>query len=96
MRSKTTKQFRDLLARQSPHVQAQARGAYRQFQRDPFSEGLNFEAVNPAQTIWSARVSSQFRVLGTRRHEEWDKIIWFWIGSHNAYDNLVARYRSRK
>ncbi len=36
----------------------------------------------------SARVTLDYRALATRREDRW---IWFWIGSHSDYDNLLKR-----
>ena len=83
MNSHTTKSFRDALKRLSPELRKQAREAYRQFQDDPFSPGLNFEEVNAAKRIWSARFTRGIRALGIRDRGD---ITWYWIGSHREYE----------
>jgi hypothetical protein len=38
------------------------------------------------QEIWSARVTSIYRVLAVKLPDE---NVWFWIGEHNLYDALT-------
>jgi hypothetical protein len=87
LRSVTTERFRRAFAVLPDQVQRQARGAYRQFARDPAHPGLHFKPVHAAAAIYSARVGLGYRALGTR---EGDTVIWFWIGSHADYDRLLA------
>ena len=72
----------------SPEIQSQAREAYEQFARDPFSPGLNFEEVNKSVGLWSCRVNDKVRVLGFR---EADEMLWFWIGTHAEYERRKQR-----
>jgi hypothetical protein len=50
---------------------------------NPHHPSLHFKKVGP---LWSARVGDQYRVLG--RDIE-GGVLWFWIGTHVAYDKLV-------
>jgi hypothetical protein len=36
--------------------------------------------------FWSARVGRDYRALARDREEG---LVWFWIGSHGAYDRLI-------
>jgi hypothetical protein len=90
MKSRAKRGFWKLFDSLSPEIQGQAYEAYEQFQRDPFSPGLNFEEVNKRVGLWSARVNDNVRVLGYR---EGDEIIWFWIGTHAEYDRRKRRGR---
>lgn len=83
MNSRTTKSFRDDLKKLSPDLRKQAREAYEQFERDPFSPGLNFEEINARKHIWSVRITRSFRALGICEH---NSITWYWIGSHREYE----------
>lgn len=56
------------------------------FIQNPFHPGLNFEEVDKKRSLWSARVTRGYRVLGIRDRGE---VIWFWIGSHQEYDRLI-------
>ena len=68
--------------------QIQARLAYQPFRRDAFHPSLRFKQVHPTRPIFSARVGLAYRALAVRAG---DDVIWFWIGSHADYDNLLAR-----
>jgi hypothetical protein len=42
----------------------------------------------PGSPIVSARVGRQYRVVGVL---EGDLVLWFWIGPHSEYDQLLKR-----
>jgi hypothetical protein len=46
--------------------------------------------VHATRPIFSVRVGLGYRALGVR---EGDEMIWFWIGSHADYDQLLSRMR---
>lgn len=83
MRSRTTKHFRQQLAKLPPPVRQLAKEAFQQFQQDPRHPGLRFKKVHPHKPIYSARISQDFRAVGVLRGPE---IIWFFVGSHKEYD----------
>jgi hypothetical protein len=84
--SKTSERFRSTFERLPPRVQSRARAAYRLFRRDPSHPSLQFKKIHPTRPIYSVRVGLAYRALGVR---EGDEIIWFWIGSHGDYDDLL-------
>jgi hypothetical protein len=88
MKSRITRRFRQLFAALPSHVQRQAREAYRLFLHNPAHPGLHFKQVHKTPTIYSARVGIGYRALGVL---EGDTMIWFWIGSHPAYDALLGQ-----
>lgn len=88
MNSRTTRQFRELLAALPRHVRQQAREAYRLFRDNPRHPGLHFKRVHEYPPIFSARVGIGFRAIGVR---DGNTIVWYWIGSHAEYDRLVAQ-----
>jgi len=51
---------------------------------DPFHPSLHFKKVG---RYWSVRAGIQYRALGTRYE---DTMIWFWIGDHTTYDQLIS------
>ncbi len=69
-------------------MQKQADEAFALFQQNPYHPGLHFKRVHSTQPIFSARVTRHYRALGVL---EGDTLIWFWIGSHADYDQLLAR-----
>ena len=90
MISHTTERFRKLLADLPKEIQRQAKEAYAQFQKDPYHPGLRFKRVHSRRPIYAVRISKDYRVLGIRQDSE---IIWFWIGSHSDYDNILKQLR---
>jgi len=88
VRSHTTAAFREAFSELPKSVQEQARRAYRQFQRDPWHPGLRFKQVHPRLPIYSVRLSKGYRAVGQRSEEH---IVWFWVGSHADYDNLLSQ-----
>ncbi len=88
MKSYTTLRFRKALQQLPESVQRQARAAYRIFRQNPQHPSLHFKQVHPIRSIYSVRVSRNYRALGVR---DGDEIVWFWIGSHANYDQLLSR-----
>jgi hypothetical protein len=64
-------------------IRAAADKQFALLKSDSRHPSLHFKKVG---SLWSARVGSQYRVLGK---EIEDGIVWFWIGSHADYDRLV-------
>jgi hypothetical protein len=90
MKSKVTKEFRELLRHLPIEVRRHAYSAYRQFKHDPQYPGLHFKQVGDNPPVYSARVGIGYRALGVRRGG--DTILWFWIGTHAEYDKIIARW----
>lgn len=87
MKSRRTKDFRELLRALPKDVRRQAYEAYEQFKNDPFHPSLQFKRVSRAEPIYSARIGIKYRALGLRDPD--DLITWFWIGSHAEYDQWL-------
>jgi len=51
---------------------------------DPRHPSLRFKRVGP---YWSVRIGLRYRALAKERSE---RLVWFWIGTHDRYDELVA------
>jgi hypothetical protein len=88
MNSRTTREFRKLLAALPARVRRQAREAYQLFLQDASHPGLHFKKVYPDPPIYSARVGIGYRATGVL---DGDTVVWFWIGSHAEYDKLLAQ-----
>lgn len=58
---------------------------YALLKRDPTHPSLQ---LKPVAGYWAVRVGLHYRALSMR---DGDDLIWFWIGSHAAYDNLIRR-----
>jgi hypothetical protein len=87
MKSHTTRQFRRLFASLPRQVQHQARQAYRLFRQSANHPGLHFKRVHDDPPIFSVRIGIGHRAVGVAEN---DTVTWFWIGSHAAYDQLLA------
>ena len=59
---------------------------------DPYHPSLHFKKVDDKRKLWSVRIGSQYRALGTEKSEG---ILWFWIGTHSEYDKILSRTTSR-
>ena len=87
MNSRTTRRFREALAALPADVRRQARAAYRLFRENPEHPSLRFKKVHPARPVYSVRITRDHRAVGLRNGAE---IVWFWIGSHDEYQRLLA------
>lgn len=88
MISHTTSSFRKAFSELPPAIQQQARQAYRLFQDNPQHPSLWFKQVHAVRPVYSVRIGLHYRVLGIR---DGDVMLWFWIGSHDDYERLLAR-----
>ena len=87
MRSRINADFLKAYRKLRKDVRQQARKAYKLFKENPQHPSLNFKRIHPTQPIYSVRISRNYRTVGVRSD---DIIIWFWIGSHDDYDTLIA------
>lgn len=90
MKSVATKRFWDTFAQLPPPIQKLAKRIYRRWEQDPYHPSLHFKPVIPEKSLYSVRIGEHWRVLGRK---EKDTVIWFWIGSHEAYNRLVDQMR---
>jgi hypothetical protein len=88
MRSSATKAFRKRLLILPESVQEQAAKSYELWREDPYHPSLQFKRVNQKQPIYSVRINLNYRALGLL---ESDRIYWYWIGTHDEYDELLKR-----
>jgi hypothetical protein len=90
MISKTTERFWKCYAEIPLTVRKQAKEAYKQFLKDPYYPSLHFKQIHSTRPIFSVRISINYRAIGIIQREE---IVWFWIGSHADYNNLLKQFR---
>lgn len=69
-------------------VQKQASEKFRLWRRDPFNAVLQFKEL--PKNVWSVRINQNYRVLGRRKG---NLIVWFWMGTHAEYDQLLKRLK---
>ena len=90
MISKTTERFWKCYANIPIAVRKQAKEAYKQFMKDPYYPSLHFKQIHSTRPIFSVRITINYRAIGIIQGEE---IVWFWIGSHADYNNLLKQFR---
>ena len=54
---------------------------------DPLHPSLHFKRVGRTKQLWSVRVGLHYRALAAEKPAG---IVWFWIGTHAEYDQLLA------
>ena len=89
MQSRTTDQFRVLLAAAPAAIRAKAQNAYRLWSDNPAHPSLRFKKVHDKLPIYSVRIDLDWRALGVMKESV---VIWFWIGPHGEYEKLLARF----
>ncbi len=88
MKSRTSRRFRRAYDRLPADIRRRAREAYSLFEQDPRHPSLRFKRVHPSEPIYSVRITRDYRALGVL---EGGEVVWFWIGSHDEYERLIAR-----
>ncbi len=88
MISKTQADFWRCFDKLPLDVQHQARERFRLWQEDAFNAVLHFKCLG--RNVWSVRVNQQYRALARRKGS---LVVWFWIGTHGEYDELIRRLR---
>ncbi len=66
-------------------VQELADRCFQLLKTDSRHPSLHFKRIGAA---WSVRVGLHFRALGA---DDENDIVWFWIGTHAEYDQLLRR-----
>lgn len=86
MKSHTTKAFWKYYWALPPEVRLRAQQAYKLWRDNPAHPGLFFKRVKENQPIYSVRIGLGHRALGLLKA---DTVTWFWIGTHDEYDDLI-------
>jgi hypothetical protein len=68
-------------------VQQRARQAYKLWKQNSNHPGLHFKQVHDKESIYSVRIGLSYSALAVKQEAI---MIWFWIGSHEEYNNLVS------
>lgn len=88
MTSHLTSDFRSLFSQLPADVQTLAKKNYKIWVQNPSHASLNFKKIHTRKPIYSIRAGLGYRAIGVRKGSA---IVWFWIGSHADYDNMIAR-----
>lgn len=72
-----------------PHeIQERAKRTYKIWSENPSHPSLHFRQIHTAEPIYSIRIGLNHQAIGLK---ESTTIIWFWIGTHEEYNNLISR-----
>jgi hypothetical protein len=86
--SQTTERFWKAYRNLPPQIQRKARETYQIWKQNPYYPSLQFKPIHPNKPIYSVRIGIGWRAVGVK---DGDTMIWFWIGSHEEYNNLISR-----
>jgi len=88
VKSVTTERFRKCFEKLPRAVQEKARRSYRTWKDEPYHASLNYKQIHAIKPIYSVRIGFSYRALGVLSGET---VVWFWIGSHEQYNNLLTQ-----
>jgi hypothetical protein len=91
MTSRTADGFWKCYKELPEEIKTEAREAYNNFKKNPYYPGLRFKRIHSTRPIFSLRITKDYRAVGIEQNKQ---VIWFWIGSHGDYDNLLKKLRS--
>lgn len=84
MRHHASRRFWECYDSLPQKIRSHADEAFERLKADPRHPSLRLKKVG---RFWSARVGLRYRALAV---EADDGLVWFWIGSHADYDNIVG------
>ena len=90
MTSHITQKFREAFNRLPKTIKKQAKETFRLFNQNPYHPSFHFKRIHSTRPIFSLRITKDCRAVGIQQNNQ---VIWFWIGSHNDYDNLLKQIR---
>lgn len=88
MRSRTTERFRKAYNALPIAAKKKAEDTFKRWKKDPFHPSFSFKQVHTTELIFSVRIGITYRALARK---DKNTMIWFWIGSHEEYNNLLKR-----
>ncbi|MBV6478943.1 MAG: hypothetical protein HGGPFJEG_01700 [Ignavibacteria bacterium] len=88
MESRTTERFRKCFQNLPKKIKNQARAVFKVWETKPDQKSLKFKKIHSKENIYSIRIGLNWRAVGVKNDEQ---MIWFWIGSHSDYNNLIKR-----
>lgn len=86
MESRTTEKFSISFENLPAKIKEDAKRSFKLWKSNPYRKNLRFKNIHGTLNIYSVRIGSSYKVLGVK---EENTVIWFWIGSHGDYDNLL-------
>lgn len=91
MNSKTTDRFWKCYNKLPEDIKKEAKKSYNIFKKDPFYPSLHYKKIHSTRPIYSLRITKDYRAIGIQQNNQ---MLWFWIGSHSDYDNLIKQMRN--
>jgi hypothetical protein len=91
MTSRTTQAFWKCYKELPEQTRKEARKAYKTFKKNPYHPSLHFKGIHSTRAIFSLRITKDYRAVAIQQDK---RIIWFWIGSHGDYNNLLKQLRT--
>jgi len=82
---RASRKFWQFYAALPDEVQRLATANYELLKKDPRHPSLHFKKID---NFWSVRIGIHYRAIAIEEHAD---IVWFWIGHHSEYDQLLAR-----
>jgi hypothetical protein len=86
--SYTTDKFRKAFRNLPVPVQRKARKAFHLWRQDPGNPLLHYKQVHQIKPVYSIRIGLGRGAVGIKAENH---MIWFWVGSHGAYDKLIKQ-----
>ncbi len=96
VRSVRNARFRKAFEKLPDGVKRVARDAYERFRANPFDPAVKLHAIQASRTsnVYAVDAGTHrgtaYRALGIWQKEK-DVMIWFWIGSHEEYNQIIRR-----
>jgi hypothetical protein len=88
VQSHTTAAFRKRLQAAPEPIQQKAREAYDLWSQNPAHPSLRYKKIHSTLPIYSVRIDLDWRAVGVLQQ---GVMVWFFIGSHDEYENLISR-----
>jgi hypothetical protein len=89
VKSEVSPEFIKCFQKLPQRIRRQARKNYRLWKRNPSHSSLQFKRVGKRMPVYSVRVAIGWRALAVKQNSS---ILWFWIGSHAAYERMLKQY----
>lgn len=83
MKNLTTSRFWHLYGKLPQNIKKTADKSFQLLKENPSHPSLHLKKVG---NFWSARISKKYRALAVEYEAN---LIWFWIGNHTDYDNMI-------
>lgn len=83
MKSHATNRYWSLYRGLPSEIRRATLKQYRLWLQNPRHPSIHFKKIG---SFWSARITDDYRALGIMKD---DTVIWFWIGTHGDYEQLL-------